>query len=417
MFYDFACLLRIRRDEKGNFGIITALLVPLLIAAAGGAVDLSHAYADKANTQELLDAGMLAAVTHSDATDQRAEVEAFLASLIQGDSSLTKADITTNLTLRTNSDGSLSGQYKSRFNTSFLGIIGIRSMDLGVASTAAMVQGAADTAAQPCIYVLANKTQAMLVNSGANVVSEKCEVEVASTANTAFMMNAGATIDTAKFCLKGTQYTNNGGKVTNFQAGCPVDPDPYAQKFTEPGVPSTCTTSGALDGSTYTLSPGVQCGTIFNNANLKLTFSPGLHIIKGTMIINANATVVASGVTFYFPDTNSKIQFNGGLSLTATAPTSGAYKGVLMFEKTSDSANNANKQPFVFNGSKGETLQGIIYLPNRDVTYNSTTNSTSNISLVVNTMIVNSANWKVEPYADSTGNGVANASSGPRLVQ
>jgi hypothetical protein len=290
-------------------------------------------------------------------------------------------------------------------------------MDLGVTSTAAMAQGVAEATAQPCIYVLANKSQAMLVNSGANVVSQKCEVEVASSSSPAFMMNSGSTIDTAKFCLKGTQYTNNGGKVTNFQAGCPVEPDPYAQKLTEPSVPSTCTTSGALDGSTYTLSPGVQCGTIFNNSNLKLTFAPGLHIIKGTMIINANATVTAAGVTFYFPDTNSKIQFNGGLSLTATAPTSGPYKGVLMFEKTSDSTNNANKQQFVFNGSKGETLEGIIHLPNRDVTYNSTTNSTSKISLVVNTMIMNSANWKIEPYADATGDGTAGAASGPRLVQ
>jgi hypothetical protein len=170
-----------------------------------------------------------------------------------------------------------------------------------------------------------------------------------------------------------------------------------------------------LSGASYTIQPGVQCGTTFNGSPT-LTFAPGLHIIKGTMTINANSTVVANSVTFYFPDTSSKIQFNGGVTLTASAPTSGIYKGLLMFEKTSDTSNNANKQQFVFNGTKGEQLQGIIYLPNRDVTYNSTTNSTSNISLVVNTIIMNSANWSIEPYNLGAGNAGSPGAGAPRLI-
>ncbi len=57
-----------------------------------------------------------------------------------------------------------------------------------------------------------------------------------------------------------------------------------------------------------------------------ITFKPGLHIISGRMIINSGATVKAEGVTFYFPDVNSEIRANGGLSFTATAPTSGTYR-------------------------------------------------------------------------------------------
>ncbi len=51
-----------------------------------------------------------------------------------------------------------------------------------------------------------------------------------------------------------------------------------------------------------------------------------------------------------------------------------------MYEKTSDAGNNRYSQQYVFNGSKGETLEGIIHLPNRDVTYNSTTEQTSKIT-------------------------------------
>jgi hypothetical protein len=86
-----------------------------------------------------------------------------------------------------------------------------------------------------------------------------------------------------------------------------------------------------------------------------------------------------------------------------------------MFEKTSDPANNLYSQQYIFNGSLGETLEGIIYLPNRDVTYNSTTNQVNRISMVVNSMIMNSANWQIEPYTSSGGSS-GGAGSGVRLV-
>jgi len=148
-----------------------------------------------------------------------------------------------------------------------------------------------------------------------------------------------------------------------------------------------------------------------------VTFEPGLHIIKGRMILNSGSTVIAEGVTFYYPDVYSEIRANGALSFTASAPLTGDYAGVLMFEKTSDAANNANKQQYVFNGSLGETLTGIIHLPNRDATYNSTTNQTSKISLVVNTMIMNSANWRLTPYDGAGPAGTGGGGGTVRLVK
>jgi hypothetical protein len=170
-----------------------------------------------------------------------------------------------------------------------------------------------------------------------------------------------------------------------------------------------------MDGQTITLQPGKHCGTTFNGSPT-ITFKPGLHIISGRMIINSGATVKAEGVTFYFPDVNSEIRANGGLSFTASAPTSGTYKGILMYEKTSDSSNNRYPQQYVFNGSKGEKLEGIIHLPNRDVTYNSTTNQTSKVTLVVNSIIMNSSNWNIEPYSGGSATSSV-ASSSPRIAR
>ena len=158
-------------------------------------------------------------------------------------------------------------------------------------------------------------------------------------------------------------------------------------------IPSNCQTSGAKDGASHTIKPGKHCNVNFNGSP-KITFEPGLHIIDGSMNINSGATVIAEDVTFFFTKADSGIQFNGGLTIKGSAPTTGPYAGFFMFEKP-----ESNRRNFVFNGSVNEDITGVVYLPNRDVTYNSTTNQTNEMTLVVNTLIMNSANWNLKPYA------------------
>ncbi len=386
------------QEKAGNFAVTTALALPLLVVSAGGVVDFGQAFLERERLQASLDAALLSAVKKPDLAGQRKEVENFLTNAVPEDTDLQMA-----LVVSTNPDGSLDGTYAGNVPTNFLTLIGMPMIEVKVRSTAVALRNTAASSGT-CIYVLGNSGQAVLINSGADVRSDKCGIDVHSTQNPAFIMNSGATIDMASFCVAGSQYIKNGGTLSNLKPGCKVAPDPYAGKIAEPSVPTTCTTSGVKSDPAVELSPGVHCGTTFNGSPT-VTFKPGLHIIKGRMILNAGSTVIAEGVTFYFPDTDSEIRANGGLTFTASAPTKGAYKGILMFEKTSDAANNARKQQYIFNGSKGETLEGVIHLPNRDVTYNSSTNQTNKITLVVNTMIMNSSNWRVEPFAGSAGSG------------
>jgi Flp pilus assembly protein TadG len=383
------------RDRSGNFGLLTAIAAIVLTLGVGFSIDYRRAVTDRDHLQQALDSALLAAVVKSTTTEQRQTIQNVLLANLGGSDLLgTDYDFDTNLTVVKNADGSVTAKLGDTVDTSFMRIAGWRSIPIRVKSTAIVKGG---TASGTCIWALASSGQDVLVNSGANVQSTQCRMDVASTANPAFIMNSGSTIKFTKFCVKGTNYIKNGGTLANLETGCTIQADPYAGTLTEPTVSSTCTTSGYFSAASVTMPPGVHCDTGFNGSPT-ITFQPGLHIIKGRMIINSGATVIANGVTFYFPDTNSEIRANGALTFTGKAPTSGTYKGILMFEKTSNAANNANKTQYVFNGSNGETLEGIIYLPNRNVTYNSTTNVTAKISMVVNQIIFNSANWRVEPY-------------------
>jgi Flp pilus assembly protein TadG len=394
-------------NSAGNFGMLAALMAPILLVSAGGAVDIMNAMTEKRHLQEKLDAGVLAAATKATPQAQRSEIENFLSDLVSQDGQ--SIDLKNAVSVASNSDGSVTGDYKADFKPSFLPLIGMNTMRISVSATA-FAPKAKSTGA--CLYVLGNQNQAVLVNSGARVKSEDCGVDVQSVSNPAFIMNSGSTIDTTRFCVKGTQYIKNGGTLNNLQVGCNAATDPYAGKIAEPKLPSTCTDSGTKDGQTQSIKPGMHCDLTFNGSPT-VTFEPGLHIVKGRMIINSNSTVIANGVTFYFPDIDSEIRANGGLTFKASPPTSGVYKGVLMFEKTSNMTVGSNTRQYIFNGSNGETLEGIIYLPNRDVTYNSTTNQANKISLVVNTMIINSANWTLKSY----DGGDSGAKTAARLVR
>lgn len=372
-----------------------ALGVLPLFAAVGLGIDYADAVRHKGELQALLDASVLAGA--ADPADPQGAAAAFFNRTLG--SRVGQEDVLERARFRLEDDR-LMGAVTWRFDRLFgFGAHGAQ-YDITVGAEVRLRRAEAKG---PCITVLADAGQALLLNSGAKMKAPDCEIHVHSTKDPAFIMNSGVDLDIAKLCVKGNKYIRNGGTVTKLETNCKVEADPHAGKIAEPTVPVTCTTSGARDGASHTLNPGAHCWVNFNGSPT-ITFKPGLHIIRGAMNINSGSTVIAEGVTFYFPDTDSHIQANGNLTMRATAPTSGTYENILMFEKTSNAANNANKRNYVFNGSNGERLEGVIHLPNRNVTYNSTTNiGASRMSLVVNTLIVNSANWQFEGTGSGAG--------------
>ncbi len=393
---------RFLTNRTGNFALNMALAMFPIMAAVGLAIDYNAMSQARSDLQNYLDSAVLAAAA-PDVKDRKGAGAEFLKASVEGHYDLfgSKAAAAGITPVFAVVGDTVVGDVSYDVPLTFAAVLIKPAERIAVHSEASFASGPAG----PCINILGDQSQALLGNSGAKLNAPDCEIHVHSTQNPAMILNAGVTMSINRVCLKGTKYINNGASVTKLEAGCDVAPDAFAGKIAEPTVSASCETSGVYPSGTYTLNPGVHCGPIFNGSPT-ITFKPGLHIIKDRMILNSGATVIAKGVTFYFPDTDSEIRANGGLSMTATAPTSGTYANILMFEKTSDAANNAKKRQYIFNGSLGEQLEGVIYLPNRDLTYNSTTNVTaSKISITANTMIVNSANWKFGPYDGAGGSG------------
>jgi hypothetical protein len=140
--------------------------------------------------------------------------------------------------------------------------------------------------------------------------------------------------------------------------------------------------------TTINLGPGTYSNINFNGSPT-INLSPGHYVIKNTMTVSSGAKFSGTGVTFYFADSSSKIQFNGNTNIVLSAPTSGTYSDILFYEP-----DGLGLSQWVINGSGSSTLNGLIHLPSRNVTINSVNNATmDHVTMVFDTLILNGMNW------------------------
>lgn len=129
--------------------------------------------------------------------------------------------------------------------------------------------------------------------------------------------------------------------------------DPLALLPT-PSVPAAEFDAPTINGTTVTLSPGVYIGRITIEGNAHVTFQPGLYYLDGGISISGG-TVTGSGVTFY--NYGSSINISGTANVSLSAPTSGAYQGIVLFQ------NRTNNRAISIAASAAVALTGDVYAP------------------------------------------------------
>jgi hypothetical protein len=368
--------------------------------------------------QNSLDAAVLAGVTQASASQVSTATAVF-----SGDFG-TKFAGSSTPSFTQNSNGSLSGTATTSVGLSFLSVLPATpfSFSLTVNSTATPgTQATVSPAATVCILLVDQlDSQALLVNSGAKISAPTCDIHVASTQSPAAMFNATLGVNT--ICIKGSTIVKNGGVTPPAVTSCSTISDPFAGKLPtvstnscssipsannnlnyNSGTGAAVLSAGVYGGINFnntsvTLNPGVFCGSInFNGVTSgTVTLNPGLYEVHGTWNVNSGWTVNGSGVTFYLVDQNAMVHFNGTTSATLSAPTTGTYTNVLMYEPSGVTTSYATIDSSTLN------MTGLIYLPSRKLTANSTSNLTSTgLTMVLSTLTLNTTNWTMAPSAAS----------------
>ena len=384
--------------------VIAALTALPLVMAVGIAVDYSRAASAKADLQEAMDAAVLAGARDASTSWTTIASTTLTASLRSKDLTLASTSFTTD------TSGNYVGTASGSVKTTFAGLVAVQTLPVSATATAA-VKAASE---KVCILLLnTTASQALTLNSGATINAPNCQVHVKSTANPAAVFNAGTTLSTKKTCIAGANIIDNGGTHPNVVKSCTTVADPFAGTLPTPAS-STCNYSNVnVNGGTYTAQPGVYCGWINLNSSVTVNFQPGVYVIKGGGVNVNGGTWNGTGVTFYFPD-SSYIQYNGTVKLNLSAPTSGNYANLLMYE-----AGGLPKSSFSMNATNGATMTGLIYLPSRGLTLNSGASvASNNLTMVLDTLMVNTVNWTLDSSAKSiAASGSSSTAAGVYLLK
>jgi Flp pilus assembly protein TadG len=415
-------LRRLATNRRGGTIMLFALLLGPIIMFTGAAVDYARLAEFKSQLQATVDSAALAgaaAYTSQSANSNAVSVATDYVNSSVGllpphVGSLTPVVSASNVTSGSNQGYTVTVQATTAIPTTFMRIL---TAQLPVSASASAV----NPATKVCILILdPSSSQSFLVNSGVQLNAPNCMIDVASDSSSAAMINSSLT-DIAGLCVDGNAVVNGGSSINNLTVDCTTASDPYANTIPAPSISTSCTVSNQNYSGTTTLSPGTYCGSInFNgggtvtfragnyvfynttvnfNGSGTLSFGAGVYSLKGTKWnLNSGWAANGTGVTFYFADANSYIQFNSNVKVNLAAPTSGTYANVLIFEP-----NGLATSSFAIDGtSTSDLLQGLIYLPSRNITFNSTTNDVSDgLTLVAHQVIFDTMNWTIAPNAKS----------------
>ena len=267
-------------------------------------------------------------------------------------------------------------------------------MSTGPTITSRAVALANVTAAdQGCVLALDRNSDVGLTTSGnPSLTFNSCALYVNSPLTPgAVSMNGSATINTAAAYISGS-LSGSGLTATDgiFTGVNPIG-DPYAGVSVswpspKPDASSNknCDQNGYKPKKDETISatsgkPYVFCNGIKITGGTTVNLCPGTYIIDQGALDLQSGTINAppssgcggtsGGVTIILSNDNggapADVKINGNFNLTITAPTSGAYSGIALFQDRLACAGCSNK----INGGSTSNITGAIYFPTNAVEY------------------------------------------------
>lgn len=393
-------LKRLRSEQRGSALIITALSMPVLIGAAGLAVDTIQWTLWKRQMQRAADSAALAgayAVGQSKSADTSARAD-----LVKtADLTYSVAPVVQNApTTGPNAGNAMA--VRVILNTTrampFSGMFMAKPPEFRVEATAAVI-----TTSPHCLISLENGSDVGITLAGNATATLGCGVATNSRALNA--IQAGGSSQ-----LRATPITAVGGITPSgsFVGDAKLEPyalrqvDPFAN-LPNPTLPAPATCSNFPNGNPNDtidltgITGGVLCyrGGMSIKGTVMLPPNTIVYLDGGTLDLGAQAKLTGTGVTFVLTsrtaDTNpgsiAKVEMNGGAELKLSAPTAGTYNGVLFYQD-----RRANSGENRINGNSASVIDGAIYLPKQDVLFNGTTGMKTECIQIVTRRITMSGN-------------------------
>ena len=388
-------LNRYKKNTKGQFSVVFALLALPLMAVTTLALDHSFAYKEKLKLSNALDDTALASVLDQTLTEsERAKYATNYFWSFFGDSKDIKFEV-----LDSGSDR-VSLVAKAIVPTSVSAIFGKDNIVVTENAAAEITHGSV-----VCMLALdPDGERSFEVTNGAKFSANTCSVQVNSTHKEAAIVRDGSTATAKDFCISGGVGQVEGfGDQDKFipfaNTECGTIADPY--QYHRIPAPDVCIDdkevsailnhwhSGIFEPFEYedyssgsaqtirveggvTLQPGTYCGGL-TLVGKNVRFAPGEYIMKdGHLFFGAGTRAVGEDVAFVFAGKKSVLTITDGSDVTLSAPERGDLKGLVFAQHVETQLGKEAALPTgtsVISAGGNLHLVGTAYLPEQKVTF------------------------------------------------
>jgi hypothetical protein len=265
--------------------------------------------------------------------------------------------------------------------TFFMQVLGFSSVTIQVRSVAH--QGGGGTT---CFYALDPSMSSALSVSNGVTATFACGVMIDSSSTTALNVTGGSHLNAPYIGVTGNYTVNNGSSISPAPA---VGVSPVSNPLSALPKPAVgaCTFTGTVIGGgvTTTLGPGTYCKGLTIGNGATVTLNAGMYVFEGGGFnINGGAHVTGTGVTFYNSyaagSAYQPFTFNNGTTITLTAPTTGSYAGILLYQDPTVVSSAVN----TFAGGASLNLTGTLYFPTTGISISNGVNAAYTIIVADN---------------------------------
>ncbi len=379
-------------DKRGNALIIVAASLPLIMGSVGLASDTIQWTLWKRELQRAADSAAIAGVYAKvqSASYRNAVTE-----------DLAHNNDVASFTVHTNAENSpttgaytadpfavrvlLAAQKQLSFSSMFM-----QSPPMIRATATATIVPTGDY----CVISLENTAATGISVGGTANVDLGCGMITNSTSLNAAVAFGNSVVEASPIAaVGGIQASENWADTVQLLPFTLAQQDPFAN--ISPPVPTgACPNVLVNSNQTATLNPGCY-GSMTLRGNV--TLNPGTYVLDGgNLTVGAQAVVTCNGCVFVLtsrtastnPTSIGSVTINAGARLNLTAPTTGTYAGILMYQDRRAPTSTASNYQNLINGNSSSSFQGAFYFPSQQTTFNGTAGmSTACMQLVARRVI------------------------------
>ncbi|MEM1197935.1 MAG: pilus assembly protein TadG-related protein [Pseudomonadota bacterium] len=347
------------KDKSGNIVISFAITLIPFIAAAGMALDYARGVVVRTKLQSSLDASALAAASLQNASNS----ERLKKALIVFYANHSKPALTPRMTVSFGED-EVRVNATVHLKNAFMKALGRPTTRVVASATAGY-----GTVSGPCVLTLNERSkEALMLNSDSRIESPNCTVQVNSTHRSALFANSKSGINADTICVAGDWDTNGGSSFSPRPEDCPAVKDPLAHLPKPPEANGSCDWYDRTVKGRTRLRPGVYCKKLELDSGARVTFEPGIYIMRdGEFIVNSGSRATGHDMMMYLEGSNNaRFNINSDSHIEFRGRTSGPYAGLVFFQERGSRADYS-----ILNSDSSSIIEGVIYLPSTPLHLNS----------------------------------------------